>query len=465
GMSIRRGYPDRTRIWVYFLDDENLSLYMDGMEFFPGGVLNLSSVEEISIILPDDRNWNILVPGLDLPYSTSDLDLSIAAFRSVLYPEAMITSPAQGIYTKGEVLQFNGVLEPYTHYMGELSYFWFLDDQGEPISTLQEFDMELELGDHKMILSIWNRSGEISRDTVHISIVLPLMPPTSNISSPEDGLIVDFGTDIHFSSAGSTDPNGDVLEYEWKDTTRSEILSLEPSFTMKLKKGDHCIRLNVSDPIGLFSLFWVNVTVLEPNTPPVPYISSPIPYSEFDEDELIHLSGNASFDLEQENLTFRWYSSIDGLISDEIEEDVRLTSGEHVITLWISDGKLNATARVIVYIKEKEILPDREPIVNISSPKNGENFFVSDLIRMESRGSHDPEGSPLVYEWSLDGRVISNTRVHEMMLGPGVHTVTLKVSDGNHSVQESITILVTNRAPVISIKVNGTKVGGQETVY
>ncbi|MEA3559602.1 MAG: hypothetical protein U9R75_10145, partial [Candidatus Thermoplasmatota archaeon] len=54
GMSIRRGYPDRARIWVYFLDDENLSLYMDGMEFFPGGVLNLSSVEEISIILPDD---------------------------------------------------------------------------------------------------------------------------------------------------------------------------------------------------------------------------------------------------------------------------------------------------------------------------------------------------------------------------------------------------------------------------
>lgn len=449
---------EKTRIWVYFLDDENLSMFRSGQEFFPMGLVNLTRGQEGSVILPDGKNWTMIVIGMDQPYTTSFVRLNISAFRSTLYPEAFIIEPVERTFVLGESVHFKSELRPYAAYMGNLDHFWFLNGGSTPISMEEEFDLIPDLGIHTMLLSIWNSTGEISSNTLVFEVVLPQLPPVSNISSPEEGLVVEFGTDIDFSSQGTFDPNNDDLEYQWKDVTEGLIISYLAEFTMKLRAGYHTINLKVSDGTGFFSESWVNLTVLEPNTAPVPYISSPVLFGEYYVDEWIHLSANSSFDLEDDELSFLWSSSIDGMLSTQIEVDVKLSKGEHEIILGVSDGKLNSSSRTIIYVKERELPVNLPPEANISSPFNGENFFVSDVILFGSQGSFDPEGIPLRYSWSVDGINLSNRSTFQIRLSPGVHVIRLTVSDGIHSDEVSLTVLVTNRAPVIDLEVNGEEV-------
>ncbi|MFW3147136.1 MAG: PKD domain-containing protein [Thermoplasmatota archaeon] len=464
GMEIRNGYPDRTGITVYFVDEENLTLYKENKEFFPRAFLDLGKGMEGSVILPDDRTWTVLVPGVDRPYTWTDLSLTMTVFRSVLYPEARIITPEPGTYLIGEELHFFGELAPYAPYMGELSYFWFLDSDGEPISTKAGFLYTPDLGEHTIYFSVWNSSGEMGSDSLMFEVVHPNRPPQAVISSPSNGMIVEFGTDFFFSANGTSDPDGDELVYEWKDHSTREVISMEPEFQRKLRVGPHNITLNVSDPDGFFSIAWVNVTVLEPNSPPVPYIFSPPGFSEYEVGDWILLSGNGSFDLEGDKLSFLWESSLDGVISNQKEDLVQLSVGEHNITLTVSDVLHERSSMVVIYVEPKVVEENRPPVAVISSPEEGDTFSMGETIIFESVGSYDPEGYSLDYLWKVDSAEASREPSFGIRLQAGIHTVQLMVSDGELVSSDVINILVIDLEPVARIKVNGTEVQDGKTI-
>ncbi len=83
----------------------------------------------------------------------------------------------------------------------------------------------------------------------------------------------------------------------------------------------------------------------------------------------------------------------------------------------------------------------------LSSPISGGHYRAGADIQFDARASFDPDGSPLYFQWSIDGEPqAGHLPAFWMQLAPGRHTVTLVVSDGTES--PDITIAFTVDPPV-----------------
>ncbi|MBN1390729.1 MAG: PKD domain-containing protein [Candidatus Thermoplasmatota archaeon] len=459
-----KGYPDRSILRMYIVDDENLTLYRNGSEFFPAGILNLTPSGDESVILTDDHDWHVIISGLSSPLTRTFAEFSLSISRSNVTPEAVILSPGPGAYLFGEELYFSGELDPYPSYLGEVQYLWFVNGSSEPIHQEADFNWTPDVGNYLVTFSVWKENTMISSDNVTFQVVHPNRPPVASISSPEDGTVVLAGTSLLFGSNGTYDPDGDILAYEWTIPSTGTFLSDQPSFGRKLIVGDHTIRLKVTDPGGLSSHIIVNISVIIGNTRPIPNILSPANHSNHYEDELLKLSANGSYDLEGDELSFLWTSDKDGELSAEKEVNVHLSLGLHILTLVVTDGDLSSSAYVEVSIDPRPLPVNERPVAVISSPGDGDSFHVRELIVFNSDGSFDPEGAPVSLIWSVNGINVSTSVSFAMYLHEGIHSISLRVSDGDLSTAGSITIIVTNRPPVLSILMNGTPIMEQNLI-
>ncbi len=85
---------------------------------------------------------------------------------------------------------------------------------------------------------------------------------------------------------------------------------------------------------------------------------------------------------------------------------------------------------------------NRAPVAKITMPEDGASFLSGTPMGFDGTQSSDPDGDPLSYEWR-DGEVpISADGMFETQLSPGLHAVTLVVSDGTTTASTSITVNV-----------------------
>jgi hypothetical protein len=462
--TIERGYPDRTGLEVYFLDDENLSAYYEGREFYPAAALNLTKGDSESITLPYEGNWHVVIPGLSRPLTRTFISLEIRAKRSVVDPRVVIISPGEGTYLVDEIIDFSGSVEPILPGMGNIQHVWKIMGGIGYLSTESSFSTTLPYGSHVIEYLVFNETGLIGLDSVNIRIEYPNRPPESIIGGLEEGAVIEFGTRIVLTGEGSTDPDNDTLTFTWRDEDKLTVLSRSVILNTTFKSGNHNISLTAGDPDGLEDKAFLTFRVLEPNLKPVPIIMSPEPWSIFEEGEEIEISAEGSYDLDEDMLQFRWEDSIDGNISNEKEDSYRFSIGLHTLTLFVHDGRETSSDVVRFHVVEREPEPDLEPVSNIFSPANGMRFHISDDIEFSAFGSFDPEGSELSYLWEVDGMVVSRDPEFTLQLDEGVHLVNLTVFDSNHSSTMSSTIIVLDRSPILSLKVNGTEMNSSNEV-
>jgi PKD repeat protein len=453
-----KGYGSDQRLPVYLLDEENYDLYLNGSEFFPIAVMNITTSSTSSVIVPDDGEWNIIVPGLANPLTRTFVNFTLEVSRSVVHPEAIIQFPDPGYYLLGEELHFKGELYPYPPYLGEVDYRWFKNDTSDPISESSSFNWTPGLGRYEVTFSVWKEREMIDSDLIVFEILMPNRAPEAMISSPEEGSIFVAGHEILFASFGTNDPDGDLLEYKWTIPSTGSFLSNASSFSRKFIVGDHIVLLNVTDPDGMWSTEEVTFKVIKANTVPTPFIRSPEDFSSHYVDEIITLSANGSYDLDGDLLSYIWESDISGFLSEQMEVYLYLIEGEHKITLTVNDGNMSLSTNVTIYVYARSDPVDLPPVAVINKPTEGQAFYIRDLVEFNSIGSHDPEGHPLDYVWKVDGHNVSTSPGFSMYLKEGIHSISLTVLDMNQSSTSSITVIVTNRAPVLILTLNGTEV-------
>jgi len=109
---------------------------------------------------------------------------------------------------------------------------------------------------------------------------------------------------VNFSGAGSSDPNGDPLTYQWTfgdGITATTGISTTHTYT---QTGVFTASLVVRDSVGLLSAP-VYIQIQPGNTPPVPEIQSPTDGAEFSVGEIIGLQGSAT-DPQSQAFTLNW---------------------------------------------------------------------------------------------------------------------------------------------------------------
>ena len=91
--------------------------------------------------------------------------------------------------------------------------------------------------------------------------------PIPHISRPLDGTEHEKGREMRFSAAGSTDPDGDALNYSWLVDGATVPIASGSEASAILPAGAHDITLVVTDAMGGEARHTVRVSVVEPTSP------------------------------------------------------------------------------------------------------------------------------------------------------------------------------------------------------
>ncbi len=224
---------------------------------------------------------------------------------------------------------------------------------------------------------------------------------------------------IFFNGSSSYDPEGNDVSFEWWSNVDGTLMvgnDIENiSWDGYLSRGVHQIELRITDNRmehgGQMSVYSELITI--DNSVPRAVIQDLDVFDNLDSSILIPFSANGSGDWDSACSTFPaggdwhcsevepaagseflqiiWTSDVDGLLTPEGEDwltfEERLSAGEHVITLSISDG-----INPVVTTTRALSVSTSAPVLGLASPLNNSVYSSSDMILFDARSSVDYDG-------------------------------------------------------------------------
>jgi outer membrane autotransporter protein len=140
-----------------------------------------------------------------------------------------------------------------------VSYQWF--ENGTEIGSSATTTVTLPVGSHTVTLRVTDNDGLIGEDQLTISIIADATAPIANAGT--DQTLVDTDGDgsasVTLDGAGSTDPDGSIVSYQWLEGNNEIATGAGP--TVVLSVGVHTLTLTVTDDDGLTHQDQVTITV------------------------------------------------------------------------------------------------------------------------------------------------------------------------------------------------------------
>jgi len=227
----------------------------------------------------------------------------------------------------------------------------------------------------------------------------------------------------------------------------------------------NCFRIMLKNTIFLISILCVALFLVifsrtgAQAAPPSVTIDSPDPAEPFEVEfgKSVLFSATA-IDPEGDDMTYMWTSD-DGLLSTESTfTTLKLTIGEHTITLVVTDSngeKGYGTVTVTVQ--------PSAPTINITSPASGASYDYNsplvttngDIVMFEATATDaqdDQEDIKITWRSSIDNVFGSGSSFGPVTLSTGKHLIEAIATDSNgNSDTDSISITIDNQSPVASI--------------
>lgn len=281
-------------------------------KFTEEGVQTISLTVTDNDGLSDTTEQEITVnpAGSNLPplAKISELDLSIDVDTEISLSAAESTDP-------------DGTISSYEWKLGSTL-----------ISQDKTFSYKFsEEGVQSISLTVTDNEG-LSATTEQEITVLPVgsnVPPVAKIS--ELDLPVDVDTEISFSAAESTDPDGSISTYEWLIEGKSYTgENITHTFT---EQGDFSVSLTVTDNDAAQNSVELSVQVVDPNTNLPPSADIQMSTSSVEVGGSLTFDGSASSDPENKELVFDW----DGQSSSSTFSQTFTKAGTEKICLTVSD--------------------------------------------------------------------------------------------------------------------------------
>ncbi len=300
------------------------------------------------------------------------------------------------------------------------------------------------------------------------------LPPTVNITGPTDGTNFNTG-DVVSISAAAVDSDGTISNVEFfvdgnsigQDTTAPYMLN----WTSIL--GPHKLTAVATDDKSATDTSQVvNIHVMDPikNKLPVVEITSPLNGSNVTTGKVVTIQATASdSDGTITNVEFL----VDGTTigndpTAPYSFDWASLVGTHMLTAIATDddGALD-TSNVITIVVKDSVLPNKAPVVNITTPANSATFTTGNTVNIQASAS-DVDGTVTNVAFLVDGNAVGNDATAPYSFNwtsvAGTHNLTAIATDDDGAMDTSntVTILVkdsitgNNTPPVVVITAPAT---------
>jgi hypothetical protein len=336
-----------------------------------------------------------------------------------------------------------------------------------------------------MTVIAWDEVG--NNDTYSVEVKLYNEMPASSFTLERNGTASE--DIIFFNGSSSYDPEGNDVSFEWWSNVDGSLMvgnSINNiSWDGYLSRGVHLIELRVTDNRmehgGQMSVYSELITI--DNSVPRAIIEDLDVFDNLDSSILIPFSANGSGDWDSACSTFPtegdwhcseiepsagseflqivWTSDVDGLLTPEGEDwltfEERLSHGEHVITLSISDGinpEVTTTRGLSVSTSA--------PVLGLDSPQNNSVYSSKDMILFDARSSIDYDDDTFTmtvreYDSVTETYVplltdVNASVTHSINLDAGEQDVQIELIDSTGAIRiEYLHLIIEASDPVATI--------------
>src|SRR6267154_117273 len=160
------------------------------------------------------------------------------------------------------------------------------------------------------------------------------------------------GTLVTLDGSKSSDADGDVLSFVWKDEL-GNVVGTTAVVQVTVQVGTHTFTLTVSDPGGLSSAASTVITVQAVNHPPVAVANPDQTLQYAGQSMRVKLDGSKSSDPDGDVLSFVWKDELGNVVGTTAVVQVTVQVGTHTFTLTVSDpGDLSSMATTHVTVRD-----------------------------------------------------------------------------------------------------------------
>ncbi len=273
-------------------------------------------------------------------------------------------------------------------------------------------------------------------------------PPVAHANGP---YAATAGQPITFSSIGSSDPDGDPLQFTWSFGDNSSGEGPAPVHAYSAP-GAYLVTLKVSDGRGGVAAATTKVHVTTPIALTA-LAASPttLRFSEANATLALRVTGRYSDKTERDltsSATGTTYVSSAPQVATVSDDGLVAAAANGAATITVANSGVTTDVTVVVEIDQPPA--NRNPVANANGPYAA---LTAQPVEFSSTGSSDPDGDALQFSWNFgDGNTgVGTTPVHTYAAA-GLYTVTLTATDGRGgaaTATSAVTIAAPpNRSPV-----------------
>jgi len=308
------------------------------------------------------------------------------------------------------------------------------------------WDLTLQDGVNTITYRATDNEGEISSDSVTITVGPPNVSPVVEITGGNRSVADTDGADGETVSlsATATDSDGSVASSEW--LVAGEEVAKGTSAELSLSDGATVVTFRATDDEGATTSTSVTITVA-PNLVPEVVISGgdrSVEDSDGVPGETVSLSATAS-DADGSIGKIEWSVSEEVISSGPIVIR-KLNDGPTVVTFTATDDQgISTSASVTINVSS----PNVPPTVSIlgGSRSIGDSDGIAGEIVSVSATAVDSDGSVSSTEWLVSGEVVATGTSAKLPLNDGTTSLTFRATDDDgEQANTSITITVSQPA-------------------
>jgi hypothetical protein len=277
--------------------------------------------------------------------------------------------------------------------------------------------------------------------------------PEANAGSSER---VPTGSLVILDGSSSRSNGGGPLTYQWtlsppigSSARLDDPTIVRPRFTADVD-GEYQIQLLVNNGELVSAAGIASIFAIGKDTAPV---ANPGSDRKVAVGSVVTLDGSASSDADGDALSYAWSLTPPAGSGAALDQHTSVRphfiadiAGDYAVTLVVDDGKLPSLLAAVTITATYDNLP---PVAEIA-PAAG--VTVGSHVKLDGSGSHDPNGDPLTWRWTLTPPAGSSAALDDAAaFAPGFvadvagnYLVTLVVSDGKlDSAPVSLTVRAT----------------------